>query len=511
MSENRYMKRALLISIFAGLIFSLGGCSQDSAEKIRYDMEKLIYQANKTAEKVNIQPELSFAADSLAMMAGYQKVLDYYYDKRNHPSLTDQDEIVNGINSMAYVAQKALAIIYAKQRKFDSVFTAYDRLINDINTSKDQHTAASLELAIIYRSMGVLDSTVAIYDRILVDFYPPIDSGQRLNLDVASIPIDKLKLANAMKDADRLSEYAQLAIEYYDGLLDQFSDNFFITRTALVNKGRIYAMTERWDESIATLKQIEDTTGQLEIPSAMLIANIYYSAKKQPDEAIKMYRSIIAREPDSTIIGEAMLRLGGALCFSKKYQEGREVLSKLREKFPYRTDYCARSQMYTAKAFEAEGNWKRALSEMEWLMEKYPYTEESFRTAREIPLHYLAEKDEKMAGIWFEKANDFYQNAINSRSEVSIQVAALLAMAELKRELGEFEEAMSLLNRVVQIAPKSNIAARALYNSAALAYVNLGDSTLAQTYLDQLNRDYGTVDSAQIEAEESGINFESLQ
>lgn len=505
------MNRAYLILIYACLFALLTGCSQDSAEKIRYDMEKLIFHAGKSSQKINIQPELATVADTLAMMANYQSILDYYDEKRNHPALVGQDDILKSINSMAYSAQKALAIIYARQNKFDSVFVAYDRLNNEIPTSRDQRTAAALELAIIYRSLGVLDSTVAIYDRLLVDFYPPVDTAQRLNMDVAAIPIDKLKLANAMRDADRLDQYAEQALEYYDRLMGQFADNFFIRRTSLINKGRVYAMTERWDEAIATLEQITDTTQQLEIPSAMLIANIHYSVKKNPDKAIEIYRWVLTRDPDSTMIGEAMLRLGGALCFIKKYQEGRVVLAELRDKFPFRTDFCSRSQMYTAKAFEAEGNWKRALSEMEWLMEKYPYTEEAFRVAREIPLHYMNLKDQKMADIWFDKAIDFYQKAINSRSEVSIQVAALVAMAEINRNVGRFREAVDHLNRVIQIAPKSEVAAKALYNAAALAYVNLGDSTLAQNYLNRLNREYGDIDSSKIGDDESGINFETLQ
>ncbi len=505
------MKRTYLIPILVCLVISMIGCGQDSAEKIRYDMEKLIYQAGKSSEKINIQPELSTASDSLAMMASYRAVLDYYYENRDNASLANQDEIQEAINTMAFAAQKSLAIMYAKQQQFDSVFAAYKRLNNEIPTTRDQRTAASLELAIFYRSFGFLDSTVAIYDRILIDFYPPVDTGQRLNIDVTSIPIDKLKLANAMRNTDLLNKFAGQAIEYYDRLKAQFPDNYFISRTSLVNKGRVYSMTKKWDEAIATLELIKDTTGQIEIPSSMLIANIYYSAKKQPDKSIEIYRAVIARQPDSSIIGEALLRLGGALCFTKKYQEGRVVLAELRAKFPNRSDLCSHSQMYTAKAFEAEGNWKRALSEMEWLMEKYPYSNEAFRVAREIPVHYLDQKDQKMADIWLGKANDFYQKAINARPEVSIQVAALVAMAELQRLVRNFEESLALLDRVIQIAPKSQIGAKALYNAAAMSFVDMGDSVLAQTYLDRLNREYGSVDSTQIEADETDINFESLQ
>jgi hypothetical protein len=55
------------------------------------------------------------------------------------------------------------------------------------------------------------------------------------------------------------------------------------------------------------------------------------------------------------------------------------------------------------------------------------------------------------------------------------------------------------------------LGAKALYNAASLAYQDMGDSLLAQDYLDRLIEAFGTTDSSQIHEEEIDLDIESIE
>ncbi len=73
-------------------------------------------------------------------------------------------------------------------------------------------------------------------------------------------------------------------------------------------------------------------------------------------------------------------------------------------------------------------------------------------------------------------------------------------------------EAIDALEKVYSLAPTSRIGAKALYNAARVAYLEMGDSAQSQGYLDRLYKEFGTADSAAInQEEETEINLDSLQ
>ncbi|MDD1750385.1 MAG: hypothetical protein LUO89_10980, partial [Methanothrix sp.] len=312
----------------AVVVFALvaGGCSQDSGQKIRYDMEKLFYSAGKTAERINIQPELATAADSVALKTAYQQILTYYFDHRGDSRVSGDDSVRTAMERMAISAEAQLARFYASQKQPDSVIVAYRRIGREIPAGREDLGGATMALALTYRALNMLDSTLTIYDRLLADYYPPWDSVQRVNADIIAIPVDKIRIAQTQKDAGKTSRFVQDALEYYGRLKSSYPGTP-TARTAAIYAGRTYAMVEKWDEAIAELQQVKDSTDQIAVQAEALIAGIYEGPKNDPRRAIELYRHILDRKPDSAAVGRTMLRLGGALCQAKEYDEGRQVLA----------------------------------------------------------------------------------------------------------------------------------------------------------------------------------------
>ena len=509
---KRTMKKIFIVLLSFGILVIISGCSGQSADKVRYDMEKLVYMADKLAERLDIQPQLTTSSDSLALKTAFENILDFYRKNRDNPLFEGNEQALTEMNRMAVRTQLRLAQYYSGRREADSVIAAYRRIGTEIPADPTDVAGATLALALTFRALNAFDSTFALYDRILADFYPPVDKFGVVNADVVAIPIDKLKIAQAIEDKQRADRFAREALEYYDRLQRDFPDNGAVRRRAMVNASRIYTMTQQWDMAVGQLRQIKDSTGQIDIASEVLIANIYNGPKKDPDEAISLYRQIIDREPDSSIIGSSMLQLGMALCGQEAYDDGRQVLAELKRKFAAFPPLVSKAQFYYAQSFEVQGRWDRALSEYQWLMENYPYSEDAFWAARRIPEHFEADKNREMADLWYDRAVGFYQKAADVKKGQSIEIAAYTYMSEIYRLTKQWEKALEILDRIHALSPRTRLAAKALYNSAAVAYNELDDSLRAQEYLNRLTREFGTTDSTEIyEDEKTDLNLESLE
>lgn len=492
----------LTILSFLLLIVIAAGCSQDRAAEVRYDMEKLTFEARKISEKISIQPQLATAADSLALRTAYRNILDYYFAHRGDPGIAENDSLTNEINRLALQAEIQTARLYMAARKPDSAIDAYRRVGVDIPVTRPDAINAGLELALAYRATERYDSTIAIYDRLQEQFYPPVYDQDKISYDIAAIPIDRLKIVRAVKDKADVDRSIQRALDYYDRLEKDFSDNARLVRVAHVNATRVYTMTEQWDKAIAELQRVTDSTGAVDVSALFMMANIYSGPKNQPKKAVELYNSVIDRHPDSAMIGSAMLRLGSALCADKQYDAGRSVLADVKKKFEAHPNLAMPAQYYYAQSFDAQDRWERALSEFQWLMENYPYAEESFRAALYIPRHFAREGNDKLAGIWYDRAEQFFLDAARVRQGERTEAKAYTYLADLYRMEGKWDKAISTLEKIYAIAPKTKLGAQALYFAAAVAYQGLDDSVKAQGYLDQIKRDFGTTDSTLVLEEE---------
>jgi tetratricopeptide (TPR) repeat protein len=271
-------------------------------------------------------------------------------------------------------------------------------------------------------------------------------------------------------------------------------------------------MIKEWDQAIGELEQILDTTGQIAVPALAIMANIYNGPVDNTTRAIEIYRMILDRKPDSTIIGSTLLRLGAALCREKDYTEGRSVLADVRDKFARLPRMAAQAQFYYAQAYEAEDDWERALSEYQWLMENFAYTEEAFQAARHIPEKFEENGNDRLAEIWYNRAEEFYLRAARAKQGQGIEVLAYSFLAELYRITEQWEKAIEALEKIHSLVPGTQVAAKSLYNAATTAYRNMGDSIKAQGYLDQLMAEFGTADSSRIYQEnETQFDMESIE
>jgi len=506
------MKSLFALTVFCACLIAVSGCSRQSAEKTRYDMEKMAYAAGRLSEKINVQPDMATKADTTNLLSAFEDIVKFYTDHRGDPNVQNDHKSAAEMAHMAVSAEVARARIFTAQKNPDSVLAAYRRIGSDIPADREELAASTMALAMVYRALNQFDSTLTIYDRLLASYYPPIDSLKRVNIDIVAIPIDKIKILQSLPGKVGIERALSDAVAYYEKLKRSFADNPFIVRAARTDLGRIYSMTDKWDSAIEELSQVTDSSGRLDTQAQVIIANIYEGPKKDPTRAAALFKEIIERKPDSATLGSSLLHLGVILCSQKQYDDGRRYLTDLKEKFSRHQQLAAPAQLYFALSFEQDGHWDRALSELQWLLENYPYTEEAFKAALYIPQHFAREKDQKMTDLWYQRAEEFFQAAIKNKQGQSASMAAYLFLANTYRDMKKYEEALTTLDKMYSLAPKSRIGANALYNAAGLALFAMKDSVRAQGYLDRLNKEFGPIDTAAFRrAGKTDLNLESIQ
>lgn len=506
------MTRLTLILPILAVLFTMAACTQDSPTRIRYEMERLAFQTNKMAEQLGIQPELMTSDDSLKLKTAHEDIIAYYYQHKTDDDIAADSLTLRQMSRLALRSQFYIAKHYQAQKNYDSLITSLRQIGDEIPALPDDFVAAQMKIAITYKNLREFDSTLAIYQRILDNNFPPLDYQQQVNTNIMNIPLDRVKIAKSLKDDQRYDQYSFSALEYYGRLKSEFSENQELNRSAKIHLARLFSFSERWQDAIDQLYEIKDSTNQVDISAAVLIGNIFNGPINNLDSALEKYQYIIDRQPDSAIIGRILLDMGKIYCSKGDYVKGRRYLVDLKRKFQYNSRLMSQTQLVYAQSFHADRDWDRALLEFQWLLDNYPYTEPAFQAARYIPEYLMAEGDIELADIWYNRGIEFYQQAADNNQGQPIALAAYSYMADVYRHTDRAQEALESLEKIHSLAPKTLIAAKALYNAAGIAINTLGDSTLAQDYLDRLKKEYGTTDSTTINQDEKeNINIESLQ
>ena len=131
------MKKVLAYIIVTAFLGILIGCSGESAENTRYDMEKLMYTAGKIAERIAVQPALSSASDSTELKEAQQAILDYFFMHQNDPLVVADEKTMHEMTRMAIAAQVEMAKYFTDYRQADSVIAAYRRIGNEIPADRE--------------------------------------------------------------------------------------------------------------------------------------------------------------------------------------------------------------------------------------------------------------------------------------------------------------------------------------------------------------------------------------
>ncbi|MBI4436467.1 MAG: tetratricopeptide repeat protein [Candidatus Omnitrophica bacterium] len=172
------------------------------------------------------------------------------------------------------------------------------------------------------------------------------------------------------------------------------------------------------------------------------------------EKSRKRFEGIIKDYPGNpTLIKESNLSIAGLLIFEKKYQEGRNFLTKIRKDFPDDKAFNARSQFLVGFSYEKEGHWEAALKEYRLLRDRYPESQLGLEIPLYIARHDL-KTDSKKGSESYEAAADYYRRLIQEHPKKPLQFLAMSYLLGGYEEQKKWEKALEVLKEIILTYPR---------------------------------------------------------
>ncbi|MFH2036228.1 MAG: tetratricopeptide repeat protein [Candidatus Zixiibacteriota bacterium] len=471
--------------LFAFLLIIGIACSSDSSKGIIFNAEKLYQKAAKLIENASIKPEIQQGPYTEEIKAAFINLNDYWLTNIDSlPKNKYPDERQNLV-SIGFLSIGQLSRIYYEEKKYDSAIYIISQFLTKAEPEGSFLLSAKLNLARIYQASGNFETAMAIYNGLIDTFYPPVNNQGTILNEVLNLPIAVVRIYSLLKN-EKLKTDATLSAEnYYNRLLTEWPNSSLAT-AAHSNLAKIYYDEKKWDKSIANLKEMTDSTGNTDIESLMMIATITADGKKDYKKAIELYGNILKKVDDTLKTPSVLLRLAITHYDSKNYKKAEEYINQIKNQYGYFYRINPLPQNYFALALKDQGQWSRAESEFQFLIDNYPASEAAFDAFITIADHYQTDKNKAMAERWRRRAEEFYLNIGSRYAGTSIEASSLSYMAEIARLENRWLDAVKYLENIFNKFPQSDIGRKSIITAAGIYKERLNNENKANSLLNRL-------------------------
>jgi len=478
----------LELTILSLLALLLVGCSENSSIAIRYKAEKLLRQAEKAYEAAGIRPDLRNLEQWKKIKASYMNVAEYAWKYLDSVPLEKYPEERQELESIAFMAVNRLSSIYYFQRNYDSSIIILHKLLAVTTLKGTPLLTSELYLARTLQANGNWSEAMRVFRSIIDTFYPPVDNENHILTEALNLPFELVRVYRLLGDSSAFKDQIQSAKSYYERLAAEWPNSALCT-DARSNLARLYLNEEEWDKTIENLRQIKDSTGQIDLEAATMIADITSSGKKNYPAAISLYDELLKKSQDSMLTAALHARKGKAFFESGNYNKCREIMAFLKDNYPRYFQNNPIPQNYIAMSFAQEGKWSLAEDEFRWLTANYSTTEQAFNAFFVIADHYQQSGDVESAEKWYRQAEEFYDKIGRQYSGSAVEASAMSYKAEVARREEKWETAIKYLEEINDKFPQSEIGQNALLNAAAVYREKLDDPQKAEALITRLKRE----------------------
>jgi TolA-binding protein len=459
------------VSLFLIILIFLG-CSGYELEHKRYQVEQTYFDAEKLVTNYSVKPELRTPEDYHRLVDAYMLVFARFQE--NFPSLTTADNLSQPESEAVYLAGKSLLSAAALLLSAESVDSAKSLLAYVIASPfmpKQHHFDALFAAGNVAEEQGDWTHAEQFYLRLLKEYYPPVVHGIMPNNSVIELPRKLASHYVDMGDREEALKRSYWAIDYYKGLVDSFP-KVPLTMMATRLLAEMYSATGDYQRAVDMLATVVDSTGRMFDPAKSMMADLYLTQLNRGDEAVSIYNDIINDGQDSLSIATAYVKLATLSFGAKNFQEGRDHLENLRERFPQLSNVQAQAQLLKARSFEDENNNERARQEYVALLNEFPNSIQALEVLAHMPEFFHRIGQTGLEQEWVRRSEQEFRKlaADNANSRTGLQAASYLGTF-LQRQ-NRFDEAISQFETVIKQYPESPQAAEALYK---IGYIYLKD------------------------------------
>ncbi len=478
------------------VLLALAGCSGNPALELRYEAERHLHEAERAMQKAQINPDLTTHEMIDDVVYEYRETAQFslsaleQIDRQNHP--VEYREI----RHIAFTATNQVARLLYMQRSHAEAIDLLNRLLGEQELAREQLLITRINLGRAYQGAGQWDSAVALYDLAVEEFYPPTDQQGEIFWQLFNLPAHMYEVASKTGDSAAASAHYENAVAYYTELLDDYPGTR-LEPAARVSLAKLYEQTERYEEELAQIDALSDTTSSAYASVRMKAADIYSNRLGNHSKALEILNGLFedATPNDSVLYPMLKYKIAVVKMEQNKYSEAREILNNLKEQHRGFYGQVPMAQFALARSFELDNNWSRAEVEYNYLIENYRASDEALGAF----LH-IAQKLENMgrkaeANRWYRNAEEHYNQVAALGQGTVLEAKAMSYKAELARQQENWQEAANTLQAIFDRFPATPTGQRALLTAAVLHREQLDNQAAADSLIEVLRASLTELDN----------------
>lgn len=462
------MKTKLIIALFVILLLGTA-CSDNSAVRLRYQLEREYHLAEKKLEEARSFQTVLTKEQLTELIPLFSELVDHCFISYDSINSEQSPVEFNEINYLTFQAASRLSQLYFANEEYENSLELYRRLLKNGNLSLENEMMTRINLGQTYQTSGHWEQALEIYNDCLERYYPPVLKSGDIIFPVFNIPSNVFRQYLNQGNMQQAQIELQKAENYYLGFTEKFPDTK-LEIAARANLARLYDDSQQWEKAIAQLHFLEDTGKSSYSQVLLKEGQIYADHMGEYDKAIETYNRILPTLPDddSLVAPVIYYHIAKAKLNQGEFEEVRRVLNEVKKLYPLMYNASPRFPFLYARSFELSDKWQRAESEYNLLIEKYRGSEEAMTSFLYITDFYRKRDRRVEYETNFNRALDYYLQIASVNKGNPYEASALIFVADLYARDKKWEKSCSYLLEIYDKFTDSDVGHRALSRAIAI-------------------------------------------
>jgi tetratricopeptide (TPR) repeat protein len=439
--------RSIKGMIFTGVIIFLmafyAGCGGRSDSAMRYEMERMLAQADRQQEQIKLKGNLS-DDDVNTLAKAYNEIAAMAPAFAGPADIDNASEDKKQAWALGSLAISRIGSLYLNLGRFEQAYEQFKLVADNPTTSAQQKNAITSYMALALEKSGRHSDAAALYDS-LASGYLSIIEPENPNMDALDAPLRATEMWALAQDQNRYFEKMAEAETYYKNLIDKYRGT--LMESAAVGKlAAAYLKQSRPADAIEVLRTVRDSLGFVSPGVLLTIADIYMSRLRDFPNSEKTYNEFLERYSSNDKAPAARLGLALSLFEQTRYAEARRAAEGI-ERMPNVSQETGAQALYlTAVCYEKEDKWELARGQYEIVKTSFMGLDRSFEATLHIPDYYRQRGMTELADKAFDDAVRFIEKyAAENAANPVLASRAFGYLVRAYTEKGDYAEAAKQL------------------------------------------------------------------
>lgn len=441
------------VSIWA--LLSFAGCGMKTDTTIRFEMEKMMVDADRLSRELSIKGPSLTPEDLNALVEAYTAITLKILPPGDSLEVAYASDAKKEGWALASLANTRIGNLYLGHKMYDEAIYYFRAVVDHPATGDHQKSAFIYYIAIAKEKAGHFLEAAASYDS-LADRYRKIVEPDSPNLDALGAPIRAAEMWLMAGNSREFGKRLERARDYYNDLIQEYPDSP-LGSAAIGKLAASYLREGKYAEAIEVLESTRDqNTGLISPNILMRIADIYMNNLKDFPKAEQTYQEFISAHPDNKQLGPAYLGLGLSLFKQRRFAESRRAVSDI-EKLPRVSQEAVLEANYLiALCYDNEDRWELSKGQLDYIQGSFPGTNKAFEAALYTANRYRSMGQTELARKAFDDAEKYISRYVDQTGTNPVSVSR--AMGYLVRcyiEQEDYEKGSRVLIQLYQNFPQT--------------------------------------------------------